>query len=75
MIGCYAKAFYIGDKNISCAFMFLFRMNSTKKAETYVDAFFCYFIGNCTNHILLIMSIKKHFAADKLNCSAIRELR
>ena len=39
---------YIGDKNILCAFMFLFRMNSTKKAETYVDAFFCYFIGNCS---------------------------
>ena len=47
LIDCFAKAFYIGDKNISCAFMFLFRMNSTKKAKTYVDAFFCYFIGNC----------------------------
>ena len=48
LIDCFAKAFYIGDKNILCAFTFLFRMNSTKKAETYVDAFFCYFIGNCS---------------------------
>ena len=48
LIDCFAKAFYIGEKNISCAFMFLFRMNYTKKAETYFDAFFCYFIGNCS---------------------------